>query len=254
MEDFDIEEIDPIQEEKKKVGYISKDGFVHKPILRGFTEIKNLFNIVMQHNAFICGGYVRYMASERIDPIIGADVDVYCNDETSFDNLKYVFKTKELYVKHENEISITYSRPGDCGNIFFASPPIQLIKPVKEGSIVAVGTMEDILSNFDFTVIRCGLVSDSIALVDADFEHDEQKKILRLKNIHCPISSTLRCCKYSRKGYWLPPTQAFKLFLDWDGRSDEYKVKLLEFLEKANDGEGLTEEEINDLERLMRID
>lgn len=254
FEDNLIEFEDTPREEPKKTGYISQSGFVTKPVLRGFTEIENLFNIVSQHKAFICGGYVRYMASERQDPFPASDVDVYCFDEETFNQLKVVFNNKGLDQKHENEICVTYSRPIDFTNLFFSSPPIQLIKPVKDGAIVARGTMEEILDNFDFTVIRCGLQSKHIALVDADFEHDEQRKILRLKNIHCPISSTLRCCKYSRKGYWLPPTQALRLFFDWDDRSIEYKTELIEFLNKANEGEGLTQEEIDHLERLMRID
>ncbi len=159
-----------------------------------------------------------------------------------------------LTIKHENDISITYQRPTTSDHPFFASPPIQLIKPMKEGRVVSFGSMKEILSNFDFTVIRAGLLDYTLALVDADFIHDEGARILRLKNIHCPISSTLRCMKYARKGYWLPPFNCIKLFLDWDGRDDNYRIKLIEFLDKANDGEGLTQKDIDELEALMRID
>jgi len=129
-----------------------------------------------------------------------------------------------------------------------------LIKPIREGKIVASGEMKEILENFDFTVIRCGFTSSQKILVDADFLHDEERKILRLKNIHCPISSTLRCMKYAAKGYWLKPFETLKLFLDWDSRSDEYRNKLVDFLEKSKEGEGLSKEDITELEALMRID
>lgn len=117
-----------------------------------------------------------------------------------------------------------------------------------------MGSKEEVLSNFDFTVVRAAILSPNTVLVDADFMHDEENKILRLKNIHCPISSTLRCMKYAAKGYWLPPIQALSLFLDWDNRSDDYRRELAEYLAKANGGEGLTQEEIDHLEELMRID
>jgi len=92
------------------------------------------------------------------------------------------------------------------------------------------------------------------ALVDADFMHDEEKKILRIKNIHCPISSTLRCMKYARKGYWLPPMQCCRLFIDWEERDEEYREKIIEFLKKSDMGEGLTKADIEEMEALMRID
>jgi hypothetical protein len=149
-------------------------------------------------------------------------------------------------------MAITYRKQED--GIFQHCPNIQLIKPIKEGRVVAVGSMEEILKNFDFTVVRAAIVDEDTVLVDADFMHDEQKKILRLKNIHCPISSTLRCMKYSAKGYWLPTRQALALFLDWDARTDDYRDELIGFIMRMDSGEELTKEEINELEALMRRD
>ena len=42
--------------------------------------------------------------------------------------------------------------------------------------------------------------------------------------------------------------------LHWDARDDDYRNRLLEFVEKASVGEGLTQEEIDELETMMRID
>jgi hypothetical protein len=250
-------------EERKKPEYQSKDGFeIGWYVIRGFTEIENVVDFLNDNydtgKVFICGGYVRYMCSPRRIPTVASDVDIYCMDEKTFNAVKNDLATApvhKLEIRHENEMAITYKRPENMSHPFFASPPIQLIKPIKEGKVVATGTMEEVLSNFDFTVIRCGLnPSGRTAVVDADFPHDEEKRILRLKNIHCPVSSVLRCMKYAMKGYWLPPFQAFRLFLDWDQRDDAYKVRMLEFLELAEGGEGLTQTEINELEALMRID
>jgi len=179
---------------------------------------------------------------------------VYAYTEKAFENIKGHFKTARLSVRFENENAITYVRPTDTSHRYYALPPIQLIKPIHEGAMVAVGDMETVIANFDFTVIRVGLMNRDTGLVDADFEHDEKASILRLKNIHCPISSTLRCMKYATKGYWLPATQCIRLFSDWDGRDDLYRIKILEFLKKAEAEGELTQQDIDDFEKLARID
>jgi hypothetical protein len=258
FEDFEIEPVEPEPEEipqkepPKIEAYISQDGFVVAPVYRGFTEIREVYYDVISKGGIICGGYVRYMASPRSDPACAGDLDVFCPTEEIFEALKEVFRSR-LVKRVETEVAITYNRGGrDCK--YFPSPPIQLIKPIREGKIVANGTMEEILDNFDFTVIRCGLLGIKKALVDADFLHDEEKMILRLKNIHCPISSTLRCMKYAKKGYWMPPMHVLKLFFDWEGRDPEYRNKLAQFLASANEGRGLSKEDVDQLEAMMRID
>jgi hypothetical protein len=60
--------------------------------------------------------------------------------------------------------------------------------------------------------------------------------------------------KYSRKGYWLPPLQCCRLFIDWEDRDEEYRNKIYHFLVESDKGEGLTRQEIEEMERLMRID
>jgi len=251
----EIEKIKPGGREPRKIPYKSKDGFIKLNVLRGFTEIKNLFNVIKKEQAFLCGGYVRYMASPADKPTKAANLDIYSLDEKTYEKLKNEFQFKfKLETRHENEMAITYKKIEDAKHKFFSCPPIQLIKPVLEGRIVAIGNMETILENFDFTVIRCGLLSSKKILADADFEYDEKNKILRFKNIHCPISSTLRAVKYGKKGYWLPPFQATKLFMDWDDRSDKYKNTIVNRLTLMNEGVELTQEEIDELEKLMIID
>ena len=261
MGQFDTETIDSTtkkdKEEIKKPAYISKDGFVEGKIRRGLYEIQSLLDLLKQHslnNTIICGGYIRYMCSPHSKPVRAGDADLYSYTKEEYKILIKVFADLKLKVRYENTMAITYVLPTDPDSIFAIGVPIQVIKPIKEGKVVAVGDMEAILSNFDFTVVRAGMNVDGSVLVDADFEHDEAKHILRLKNIHCPIGSTLRCMKYAKKGYWLPPTQAISLFLDWDKRDPEWKVILLDYLGKANSGEGLTQKQIDELEEMMRID
>jgi len=244
--------------EKIKPKYISRIGFEEVPIRRGFTEIQHLWFMlepyIVRDDCIICGGYVRWMASPHMNPAPAGDIDLYFRDQDFFDLAKGMFENEKLEIKFENEICISFKKIDDRKNQFFGTPQVQLIKPVIDGAIVATGTMKEILENFDFTIVRAGLVAPDLAMVDADFLHDEEKKIPRIKNIHCPISSTLRCMKYSRKGYWLPPMQCCRLFLDWQDRTEEYREKILHFLTEADKGEGLTREQIDEMERLMRID
>ena len=235
--------------------YKSKDGYVKSKIYRGFQEIKYIFDIIKSQNlnCFICGGYVRYMCSPKRNPYQAGDVDIYSHTQKDFDILLKILKKDNMSVKFENDVSVTFANLNDRKHPLFISPTIQLIKPLKQGAMVLKGTMEDILDNFDFTVVRCGLINENKAIVDADFEHDEIKSLLRIKNIHCPISSTLRCMKYAKKGYWMTPFESLKLFINWENRDDSYRMKIIDMVKKFEDN-GITKEEIEKLEALMRID
>lgn len=156
----------------KKEPYKSKEGFVIVPVRRGFTEISFLWDWLSKlrdkyenrYKWLVCGGYVRYMCSPDPTPAKASDVDIYSSDEEAYEILKKEFENESLSVRHENNISITYKRPEDLNHNFFNCPVLQVIKPVEEGAIVAKGSMEDILKNFDFTVIRGALVKLKLIL------------------------------------------------------------------------------------------
>lgn len=252
--ELDIENVHE-DETVKKPAYKSKDGFENIKVRRGFTEIKYLVQIMSDFDVSICGGYPRYMASPAKNVSKAGDVDIYCADEKVFDKVKsYLIDVEKLDIRHENDMAITFKLVEDYNHTLYGCPTIQLIKPVEDGAIKAVGSMEKILSNFDFSIVRAGFIDADTIMVDADFMHDEKNKILRIKNIHCPISSLLRCCKYAKKGYWLPAFQALRLFMDWESRSPEYRLRIIDFLHKSESEGGLTKEEINELEALLNVD
>jgi hypothetical protein len=238
--------------EGQKERYISRTGFVEITTRRGIFEVRPVLDIVEPLGGIICGGYVRFMAAPGRNPKPAGDVDIYCEDGDIYEHIKEALDA-ELVQRHENEISITYKTPDDEDSPLYLSPVVQLIKPVKEGRVVTQGDLEEILSNFDFTVIRAGLIPGTHgkrALVDADFDHDERKHRIRIKNIHCPISSVFRIIKYAKKGYWCPVPEVARLFLDWNTRGDEYQTRILDLLMSAD----LTDAEVFELERLLRID
>lgn len=230
------------------------------PLLRGFSEITKIYDIATANDGIICGGYARYCASPRKDPKPAADVDIFPKTVTATNAILGKLLELGFVREHENPMSITLKAPLDRDDLKYMPIP-QIIKPVVQGAIVATGTTEVILSNFDFSVVRAAIISPTEVMVDEDFEYDEKHNYLRLKNIHCPVSSLLRCCKYASKGYFMRPSEALKLFKDWTNRDLEYRRKLIALFDKSTLGlqsddniNGLTQRDINELEALLRID
>lgn len=233
------------------------------PIRRGFTEISALYELCQWHDAVICGGYARYCASPRptASVVAAGDCDMFPKTEIAAVNLLTALESMGFEKVHENHVSITMKPSDQHKDALDYIPTPQIIKPVIEGKIVTLGTTDEILDNFDFTIVRAAIISPTEVLADDDFEKDEKNKVLRLKNIHCPVSSMLRCCKYARKGYFLRPAEALKLFIDWDMRGPEYQSRLIELFKQSSHGEkseenpdGITQKEIDELEALLRVD
>ncbi len=233
--------------------------YINVPLQRGFLEIKELYNIISQYNAHIIGGYARMCASQSDSVIPAGDVDVYVPSDEVYNILKEKLILGGFEVKHENEISLSLKYIGDKLE-FKLCPPVQLIKPMKEFRVVTQGSVEEILNNFDFTIVRAAIISETEALVDKDFIEDEKHKVLKLRNIHCPVSSMFRCMKYYKKGYWMNPVEAIKLFMDWEQRSPEYRERLYFLIDNAGKYEKdkpethLSEKDIMELEKLLMVD
>lgn len=250
----DETEIEPIEDNTPP-----PEGWVQIPVRRGIFEITRLLDLRDKCGGRVIGGYARWACSERQSPVHAGDVDIFPIAEKEGDDTDAIFEAwksalvvEGLKVKHENEVSMTYEKP-ETGP-FMACPTIQIIKPTKEGAIVTVGSLEEVLGNFDFTVVRVALNADRVtATAWASYIEDDKKGLLRLLNIHCPISSLLRVCKYARKGYYCRPAEAMKLFADWDARSPEYKQKMFGLFEKGNFGD-ISKEEIEQLEKLLHVD
>ena len=233
------------------------------PLRRGFYEISDLFTLCKKAGATICGGYARYCASPlpTVKVLAAGDVDLFPHSEDASKILFTDLSAMGFETVHENHVSISMKPKKDFEDKLAHIPTPQIIKPMIEGKIVTLGTTEEILENFDFTIVRAAILSSTEVMVDDDFEDDESHGILRLKNIHCPISSLLRCCKYARKGYFLRPAEALKLFQDWTNRGEDYRTRMVELFSVSATGKvsaenpnGMTQEEIDELESLLRID
>lgn len=235
------------------------EGWVQVPVRRGLFEIEPLLKTCELIGGRIIGGYARFCCSPREHPQPPGDVDIFPVGNTEeesqvcFSMWKAMLENKGLTIKHENNVSITWSADEKAAP-FDRCPSIQLIKPIREGAIVTWGTVEQILDNFDFTVVRCALNMDrATATAWASFLDDEQHRRLRILNIHCPISSLLRVMKYARKGYYMRPVEALKLFADWERRTPEYRQRMYELFNTGEMGK-LSKQEIDELEALLRVD
>ena len=238
-------------------------GYKTVNIKRGFYEISEFFKICQENDAVICGGYARYCVSPlpTAKVVPAGDVDIFPRTEDATENVVKILMDMGYEKRHENHVSITL-KPSDGRMENLEHFPIpQVIKPVVEGRIVTLGSVEEILDNFDFTIVRAAIISPTEAIIDDDLENDEKHKVIKLRNIHCPVSSLLRCCKYARKGYFLKPSEALKLFNDWMDRGEDYRIRILELFGHSSLGkkseenpDGMTQEEIDELESLLRID
>lgn len=221
--------------------------FTKIAIQRNQSLLKHLFENVIKEDGFICGGFGRVSVSKNSEVIPSADIDIYCKDKDSFDRISNRLELNGYFEKSETARTMQHS--------FSGALPVQLIMPLNEGRVLlSSNNVEDILNNFDFSIARVAITSQSLsenmAIVDVDFEKDDEKKLLNIKNIHCPIAQVYRVSKYMEKGFWLPMKQTLKIFEDWDNRDSDYKSKIFETVKK----EDPTKEEIQDLEKLLHID
>lgn len=208
--------------------------------------LDNLFKNYIKEDGFICGGFTRNCLLELKKPV-SSDIDIYCHTEASYELIKNRLIENGYEIRRETPMSIAYK-------VFFEGEfPIQLIKPLNKGHVITVGSVEEIINNFDFTIVRAGIyLKDGVlvSLVDDDFEEDNKEKKLRIKNIHCPIAEIYRVAKYINKGFFLPVLESLKILNDWLERDDEYKLAIMETIIKQNP----SKEEIEHLEALLHID
>ncbi len=234
--------------------------FVPVEIKRNKKFLEYLFAKIIGQLGFICGGYARYCCAFPGDKgkrkiIPASDLDIYCYNDEAYNIIRQKLLENGFSQTYENNISIG-TKSG-----FTGYPPINLIKPFIAEYVKTSGPIEEVLSNFDFTVARCGiyLVIDLVeaddfkiirAIADEEFIEDEKHNRLRIKHIHCPVAEFFRLMKYANKGFNASALEIVKTLDDWEQRSDDYKIKVRTFLKKENP----SQKDIDELEKLLRID
>ena len=199
---------------------------------------------------YVIGGYARYCVDKDKKSAKPCDVDVYATTSENFTTLRQRFE--ELYgTPKESPVSLMFQ----TGHL-----PLNLVRPINEGVIVAVGDPVVILDNFDYTITKCCLLDENSALAHYKFFEHNKARLLVIEKIHCPVSAVYRIIKYTKKGYWVRPIEVLKLFADWDGRGPEYRGKLIDFIKSAEEFyqsggvDKLSEQEIQEMERMLFVD
>lgn len=196
--------------------------FVKVPVLRGFTEIREIYDICLANNAFIAGGYVRYMASQRPDVAAAGDVDIFSADHND-EKLLEMFKRLGYTVSYQSENAYSLAKPTTLPEGYetlLHAPTPQIIK---NGWIAE--TMLDTLRQFDFTIVMAGLLSSGTALVHPCFIDDDLAGNLVIEHITDPVRMVLRAMKYARRGYHIMPSEVLKVLnsvRDQDDGDDEW--------------------------------
>lgn len=209
------------------------------PIVRDFAKVERLFEIVSKDNlGYIAGGFGRWAASPRLEPSPIRDVDVFTSGIESYKKLRKLLTYEEkLHVKHESDISITFRT--DNNEIWKDCPMINLIKPLKKNKLLTYGaTLEEVLENFDFSICKVGLISETECLACDDFLHDEKKKKLRIMKMESPVACINRLCKYAAKGYKVSIPDIMMVLKEWNERGSEYHKKLFKALDKMYEPKG----------------
>lgn len=205
------------------------------PIKRGTESIQALFGEIQKCKAVIAGGYARYCLSPSANPVPAKDIDIFMSNTDA--NLVNKLSESIQHLGHlkifESELAITFSE----------NPQIQIIKPRIEKNFVTCGSIEEILSNFDFSICRAALTSLTEGLVDEHFESDELARRLQIKFIHNPVVEVTRFIKYGKKGYKFENSEIVKVLNDWKNRSSLYRLTLQDIIvEDPKPRESLTKE------------
>lgn len=197
--------------------------FVPASVRRNQDVIDLVFDLT-GGQGFICGGFARYALSPVDKPVVLGDIDVYCGTQEVFMSIADRFRcnpackqrgASEIEVKYDFMIEDGYEKH---------SYSIQLIRPIAIFNMVSDGDWTNVLKHFDFTIAMCAILPNGKAYKHSDFDHHEIEQRLVINNIHCPISSTMRVIKYTKRGYVISSQQLLLLFLDYESRSPEWKA------------------------------
>jgi len=221
--------------------------FVEVPVLRGLHGLEHLWDDGhLSNDTYICGGFARYCVSPTMykhNPYPG-DLDIYCKDLLAFTSIKESLINIGKY-------RVTYDGTrSTCLKRELHEIPIQLIKPIQATAYNTMGTLQQVISYFDFSIIRAGFVDDTKALIDKDLLIHDPRRKLCIKHIHCPIAQLKRIHKYVQKGYKLGNLELVKVFQAWDNTDMAKKANLVQLLQKADP----TKDEWAELQNLLYID
>ena len=139
------------------------------PIYRGF--IPELYRMTQEAGMQWCGGYPRWMASPRSEPAPASDLDLFPVEKGLED--AFYKQLLELGWELHRETANAYTMKRRKDLPYLTWPKLQVVRAFQSGRTLTYGPLEDILANFDFTVVRIGVSDAENCLADELFAEDE---------------------------------------------------------------------------------
>lgn len=170
------------------------------PVYRINPSAIDLIKALTPHDCYIAGGYARWACSPRSDSPLPTDIDVVCPSEERFAAAKKTVLADGGIALRDTEFSFTFSG--------YDSPlKIQLLKTYRGDSL------EEAMSEIDFSVCRVALISLHDGLADRRFLQDERASRLRVVYIQekTVVNTFCRLLRYARKGYDISQADIFKV-------------------------------------------
>lgn len=192
-------------------------------LARGFYPVRGLFD-ALEGRAYIAGGYARWAASERSEPLPG-DIDVF---PLTYDD--FIFITNRLGQAispvRRSLYAVTYQTPE---SMIQAGAPdtIQVVRPAKD-----YASIEEILSRFDLTICAAAIIDQYQVLVHEYFEEDDRNRRLTLLNVTNPLYTMKRAIKYATGGFEFGFAELQKLFVAWEKISPEIRQQVSDAFEQ----------------------
>ena len=187
-----------------------------------YKVIEPLTFYVRQFDCFIAGGCFKDLLSGRKPN----DVDLFFKDSSAYNKaIELIIKNNRYIYVEESELAITvYDK--------LTGYNIQLIK---KGYFK---TAEDLLNDFDFTVVQFCLYRDRYGfevLKHIKFdEHLKNKELVIDNEINTPLTTLLRVGKYAKYGY-VPRLKTLKEIALAINECDEGTMTDLYYDEELND-------------------
>jgi len=135
-------------------------------------------------NGFIAGGCFRSI----FEGSFPKDVDIFFYREEDFIAAKEMYIGKDWKIAYENENAIGFYKKGYCR--------VDLVRSI-------YGSLEYVLSNFDFTVTKFAMNSEYILYAETYWRDLYLKRIVCDDKIPMPIGTFERTQKYAKYGYFM---------------------------------------------------
>jgi len=230
-----IEDVYQVLSETKVNPYVGTHP--HHIISANFPDVKDVpqsyldILTLIDGDGFLAGGSVRALVTKNYN---ATDFDVY----------SYTLDGRERLVKtflDDGYVALNYN--SNCVTLEKNKIQVQVI-------FSFVGTIEQVLDEFDFTICRIG-TDGLVVYKDKDFDSNVERKLIRIKTIQCPIGAVRRIIKYAKKGFFITNFQIFKIYQDFIKRPTTYHADLEKLLKEQDDGT-ITPDEMQELYNLLK--